>query len=360
MPADPRLTDRDLELLSAYIDDELSSSERTTLEARLEHEPQLRRELRALRQTVELVRLTPRVRAPRDFTLTPEMVRPPRVLFFPATAAFSALSAVAAAVFVILGLLLLVQRDGLLSTGTTAVTEPAGAIALAPTIVTEAAEPELFTEADQLVLTETPQLKTEVIEAAATVQPTIVMPPPSLPQAEPGTGRGAGGGGAGGDDAAGGEMPAPQMFAPPVDSFAQGEGMYDMSVPQSALPAPLPEHEPEVGALAEEATGARSAAPAEESEAPSIMMAVPEADEAEAAAQIAQEPSPTATASPTTTLTSTPTATATVTPMPAPTAIPVPLIRGGSAGILGLLFVVLGILAFGLFALSQAARRRRG
>ena len=68
------LTDRDAELLSAYIDDALDADTRTSLEARLEQDADLRQELRSLQQTVALVRSLPDVRAPRNFTLTPEMV----------------------------------------------------------------------------------------------------------------------------------------------------------------------------------------------------------------------------------------------------------------------------------------------
>ena len=68
------LTDRDAELLSAYIDDALDAEQRSSLEARLAQDADLRRELRSLQQTVALVRSLEDVRAPRDFTLTPEMV----------------------------------------------------------------------------------------------------------------------------------------------------------------------------------------------------------------------------------------------------------------------------------------------
>lgn len=66
------MIERDYELLSAYIDDALDDSERAELEARLESDVELRRELAALRQTVALVRSMPPLKAPRDFTLTAE------------------------------------------------------------------------------------------------------------------------------------------------------------------------------------------------------------------------------------------------------------------------------------------------
>lgn len=65
------------ELLSAYLDDELSPRERAQLEARLQADPKLRARLKMLQQTVALVRRLPRVQAPRNFLLTPAMVRSP-------------------------------------------------------------------------------------------------------------------------------------------------------------------------------------------------------------------------------------------------------------------------------------------
>lgn len=67
-------TDAEIELLSAYIDGQLDESDRTALEARLAQEDDLRQELAAMRQTVALLRDLPTIRAPRAFTLTPEMV----------------------------------------------------------------------------------------------------------------------------------------------------------------------------------------------------------------------------------------------------------------------------------------------
>jgi anti-sigma factor RsiW len=101
------LNERDYELLSAYLDDALTASERAALEARLQSDAALRRELAALRQTVLLLRQLPTLKAPRDFMLDPRMVRRSRLLIFPTTRAFSALSAVAAMVMVVIGLALL-------------------------------------------------------------------------------------------------------------------------------------------------------------------------------------------------------------------------------------------------------------
>ncbi|MBN1680413.1 MAG: hypothetical protein JW966_08965 [Anaerolineae bacterium] len=64
-------SNRDLELLSAYIDGEISDHERDELERRLNHDAALRAALADLRETVALVRSLPQLKAPRDFTLDP-------------------------------------------------------------------------------------------------------------------------------------------------------------------------------------------------------------------------------------------------------------------------------------------------
>ena len=103
--------DQDYELLSAYIDGALTDAERAALESRLESNSQLRQELASLRQTVDLIRQLPDLKAPRDFTLDAARVRPRRTLPFPLTQTFSALSSAAAILLVIFGAYLLLQSD---------------------------------------------------------------------------------------------------------------------------------------------------------------------------------------------------------------------------------------------------------
>ncbi|NNJ10445.1 hypothetical protein EKD04_008910 [Chloroflexales bacterium ZM16-3] len=65
------MPDSDIELLSAYIDDQLTEPERAELERRLGTEPRLRAELEDLRATAAVLRdLEPRP-LPRSFTLDP-------------------------------------------------------------------------------------------------------------------------------------------------------------------------------------------------------------------------------------------------------------------------------------------------
>src|SRR5664279_2874735 len=94
------LNENDLELLSAYLDGALSESERAALEARLQTDAELRRELARLRATVDLIKTLPPLTTPRPLTLTPRMVRRPTIL---TSAAFSAMSAAAAVILLVIG-----------------------------------------------------------------------------------------------------------------------------------------------------------------------------------------------------------------------------------------------------------------
>lgn len=98
------MTERDLDLLSAYLDGALSSEDRAALEARLETDAALRDELETLRATVGLLRGLPTLQAPRSFTLTREQARRERGArvtgYIVHSAAFRALSAAAVALIV--------------------------------------------------------------------------------------------------------------------------------------------------------------------------------------------------------------------------------------------------------------------
>ena len=64
---------KDWQILSAYIDGEMSTRERARFESRLEDSPELKAGLEDLIRTKELLRSQPKLRSPRNFTLTPEM-----------------------------------------------------------------------------------------------------------------------------------------------------------------------------------------------------------------------------------------------------------------------------------------------
>jgi anti-sigma factor RsiW len=87
---------RDVELLSAYLDGQLSQAETTRLETRLKSDPQLRAVFDDLSQPRALLRQLPARRAPRNFTLTPKMagLKPPIPRAFPLFRFASALAAI--------------------------------------------------------------------------------------------------------------------------------------------------------------------------------------------------------------------------------------------------------------------------
>lgn len=68
-----QITNRDWEALSAYLDGELSPREEARLEVRLQSDEGLRSALEDLRLTQAMLRSQPKLKAPRNFTLSPEM-----------------------------------------------------------------------------------------------------------------------------------------------------------------------------------------------------------------------------------------------------------------------------------------------
>ncbi len=76
---------RDVELLSAYLDGQLSPSDSARLESRLSSDSNLRAVMDDLRAARGLLRQLPQRRAPRNFTLTPKMagIKPPIPRVYP-------------------------------------------------------------------------------------------------------------------------------------------------------------------------------------------------------------------------------------------------------------------------------------
>jgi len=64
---------RDVAKLSAYLDGQLSTAETARLESRSASDPALAAALEAMRQSRSILRRLPQRRAPRNFTLTPQM-----------------------------------------------------------------------------------------------------------------------------------------------------------------------------------------------------------------------------------------------------------------------------------------------
>lgn len=76
------LSDKDVELLSSYLDNQLPTEERVALERRLRVEPELRSELEELRAAIALLRDLPPVAPPRSFILDPSHAHTQRRPFF--------------------------------------------------------------------------------------------------------------------------------------------------------------------------------------------------------------------------------------------------------------------------------------
>jgi len=71
---DKKIRTHDLQLLSAYLDNELDSAQRQKLETQIENDPVLREKLKDLRRTKLTLSSLSHLKAPRNFTLTPEIV----------------------------------------------------------------------------------------------------------------------------------------------------------------------------------------------------------------------------------------------------------------------------------------------
>lgn len=94
-----KLTPRDYEALSAYLDGELNPRDKARLEENLRTDPIFRDELKEIKKTRILLRSQPRLRAPRNFTLTSQMAgvrtsAPARVGAYPVLRLASMLAAV--------------------------------------------------------------------------------------------------------------------------------------------------------------------------------------------------------------------------------------------------------------------------
>src|SRR6266496_2750795 len=171
---DPQLNDSDLELLSAYIDQQLTAADRATLEQRLEHEPALQLALDELRTTVGLLRELPAARPPRSFALDPRSVAPKRSWSFPWMQLGSAL--IAATLLVVFGFVL--------TRGTGGGGSPASApmAASAPTSAPAAAAPTAAAaaEAPMAAGVAPTEVAASTSAPAAALAPAATAAPPAL------------------------------------------------------------------------------------------------------------------------------------------------------------------------------------
>lgn len=128
-------TDQIRELLSPYLDGEVTDAERIQVEQALAASPELQRELDTLRRTVAMVAALPVVAAPRPFTLTEAQVKPAkpaRTGFLGLPGWFKGVAALAAT------LLCVVAAGGLFWSMQFGSSQPAAEIASAPTAPMEA------------------------------------------------------------------------------------------------------------------------------------------------------------------------------------------------------------------------------
>ena len=162
------LSDRDLEMLSAYLDGEISRKDRERLEARLLEDEDLRNTLKQLQRTRAVMRGLPSMRAPRNYYITAEMVGRKETV----SRAFPVLrfaSVLASVLFVLLFLGdMLVPRTGVVST--------LKAVQVAETIMEEAEAPQIGSElpeaqADQAM--ELPSARGEAAESEVSEAPQI-------------------------------------------------------------------------------------------------------------------------------------------------------------------------------------------
>ncbi len=183
-----RISPDDWEILSAYLDGQVSAKEQEKIKQKLTAEPELQRALEELQRTKMVLRSAPRRRVPHNFTLSPSMI-PQRKPFFRLVPTLSFASVMAAILMV-----LTFAFNGL--------TSLAGVGSLA-------AQPPALTQAAERANLAAPQ--TAPAQPGATSAPVIVWGLTGLG----GGGGGGGDGGAGGSEPVGGGAADTTAVAPP-------------------------------------------------------------------------------------------------------------------------------------------------
>lgn len=182
-------TDQIRELLSPYLDDEVTDTERVQVEQALAASPELLRELETLRRTVALVTALPVVAAPRPFTLTEAQVNPAKPAhtgFLGLPGWFKGVAALAATLLCVVaagGLFWSMQFGGS--------RQPAAEIASVPTALVEApAAAPVQQEADEaqsVAREEAPQAAAKGTEEGQVEAAKALPPEPTAAPAEPPT-----------------------------------------------------------------------------------------------------------------------------------------------------------------------------
>ena len=244
-----QLSTHDWEILSAYLDGELTSQEQSRLEHSLQQRIDLQQALDELRRTRIILRSAARVRAPRNFSLTPAMVgelKPSRKPLF----SFNALRLSSALASVLLVLTVIGEWfsfSGPLATLVAMVSEPS---AVAESVMPEAAMlPDSTTNAAELrqSITEEPSPKA-LMAPEGTPAPTYGLEALSVAETETTIEEPA----EGGEPFVGAylaETPSPEEAplleaAPPMEEAPEAEAMIAPETPVAEvaeLPAaPLP------------------------------------------------------------------------------------------------------------------------
>lgn len=238
-----QMSPRDWQLLSAYMDGQLSERERVQVEQRLNASPELQENLQVMRRNRAKLRSLPSRPVPRNFTLTPDMVPQPFRFrgLFPVLRLSSALAALLVMVMFMVDLL------------------PGVSPAQAPMMQSAALEPAAPPEAGEM----------SALGVQEEDQPEILYwgGPSGLPYAN---GVGGGPGMGGGPDLGGGLEGTPNIYHPP-----------EVTSPRAAKPPPLgsagPEEQPEEPAEGDPGTVTNDAAEPIEGTGP--ILGVPPAEE---------------------------------------------------------------------------------
>jgi negative regulator of sigma E activity len=177
----PRLSSpREYEQLSAYLDGQLSPKEVARLRARLQADPQMQTTLEELRLTRVALHSLPMLRAPRNFTLTRQMVGLRQPAHRPAYPAFGFASLVTSLLLVFV---LIADRTGFVSTTQTASLQATQVEYAVQTMVVEGlAQKEAAAPEAESMQADTPLLAEALSEESS---PLIEALTQSLPYPEP-------------------------------------------------------------------------------------------------------------------------------------------------------------------------------
>jgi hypothetical protein len=182
-------TEKDLTLLSGYIDEQLTEQERASLELRLKADAGLRADLESMRATVALLKQAERLRVPRNFTLDPKAYgKPARPSWWGQLGlSFTPLASAASMIAVVM----ILGGGFVLLTSANSMRQMTGAAGPAADTAMIAPEEAPFAAGAAPIATEAPA-ETELTQMVA--EATEAAPPPEAASGEAPPSGGAGGG----------------------------------------------------------------------------------------------------------------------------------------------------------------------